>query len=106
MQRKWIVHTSNHYGRKCHSNLWQSELCNDMLKAISDIMVIGMRCEIHLWLEIISAIIIKKILFDVFISNNYGRKFLSNLLQLEPYNDMFNVMSDIMAHSYQMLYCI
>ena len=33
-------------------------------------------------------------------SNHYGRKCLSNLLQLEPCNDMFKVISDIMAHCY------
>ena len=35
-------------------------------------------------------------------SNHYGRKFVSNLVQLEPCNDMFKVISDIMAHCYDM----
>ena len=34
-------------------------------------------------------------------SNHYGRKCLSNLLQLEPCNDMFKVISD-MAHCYDL----
>ena len=35
------------------------------------------------------------------ISNHYGRNCLSNLLQLEPCNDMLKVISDIMAHWYE-----
>ena len=35
-------------------------------------------------------------------SNHYGRKWLSNLLLVEPNNDMFKVISDIMAHWYEM----
>ena len=31
-------------------------------------------------------------------SNHHGRNCLSNLLQLEPCNDMFEVISDIMGH--------
>ena len=34
----------------------------------------------------------------VIISNHYGIKFPSNLLQLEPCNVMFQVISDRMAH--------
>ena len=37
------------------------------------------------------------------ISNHYGIKCLSNLLQLEPCNVMFKVISDIMAHWNDML---
>ena len=33
---------SNHYGRKCLSNLLHLERCNVMFKVISDIIVIGM----------------------------------------------------------------
>ena len=33
-----------------------------------------------------------------FMSNNYGRKCLSNLLHLEKCRDMFKVISDIIAH--------
>ena len=29
----------------------------------------------------------------------------SNLLQLEQHNNMFNAISDMKAHSYEMLYC-
>ena len=39
---------------------------------------------------------------DVYQSNHYGRKCVSNLLQLEPCNDMFKVISDIIAQSYDM----
>ena len=35
------------------------------------------------------------------ISNHYGIKCLINLLQLEPCNGMFNVISVIMAHWYK-----
>ena len=37
------------------------------------------------------------------LSNHCGRKCASNLLQLEPSIDMFKVISDIMAHWYEML---
>ena len=36
------------------------------------------------------------------ISNHYGISCLCNLLQLEPCNVMFKVISDIMAHWYDM----
>ena len=39
----------------------------------------------------------------IIISKHYGIKRISNLLQLEPCNDMFKVISDIMAHCYDML---
>ena len=35
-------------------------------------------------------------------SNHYGRKCFSNLLQLQPCNDMFEVISDVMAQWYEM----
>ena len=35
------------------------------------------------------------------ISNHYGRKCLNILLQLEPCNDMCKVISDVMAHWYE-----
>ena len=35
-------------------------------------------------------------------SNHYGIKCVSNLVQLEPYNDMLKVISNIMAHCYDM----
>ena len=35
--------------------------------------------------------------------SNHGRKCLSDLLPLEPCNDMFKVISEIMAHRYDML---
>ena len=37
----------------------------------------------------------------MFIISNHGRKCLSNLLQLEPCNDMFKLISDITAHWYE-----
>ena len=37
---------------------------------------------------------------DVYHSNHYGIKCLCNS-QIEPYNDIFKVISDIMAHSYE-----
>ena len=36
--------------------------------------------------------------FMFIINNHYGIKCVSNLLQLEPCNDMCKVISDIMAH--------
>ena len=33
---------------------------------------------------------------------HYGRKCLSNLLQLEAWNDMFKVISGMLAHRYDM----
>ena len=36
------------------------------------------------------------------ISNHFGRKRLSDLLHLEPSNDMFKVISEIMAHCYML----
>ena len=36
------------------------------------------------------------------INNHYGLKCLNNLLQLEPCNVMFTVISDIMAHCYDL----
>ena len=35
---------------------------------------------------------------DFIMSNHYGRKSLSILLELEPCNDMLKVISDIMGH--------
>ena len=37
---------NNYYGIKCLRNLLQLELCNVMFKVISDIIHVGMRCEI------------------------------------------------------------
>ena len=39
---------------------------------------------------------------DVYHKQHYGIKCLSNLLQLEPCDGMFKVISDIMAHWYEM----
>ena len=40
--------------------------------------------------------------FMVFISNHYGRKCLCIIIQLEPYNDIFMVNSNIMAICYEL----
>ena len=39
----------------------------------------------------------------IIVSNHYGRKCLINLLQLEPCNDIFKVISDIMAHWFEII---
>ena len=36
------------------------------------------------------------------ISNHYGIKCVSNLLQIEPCNEVVKVISDIMAHCYEL----
>ena len=38
----------------------------------------------------------------IIISNHNGIKYFSNLFQLEPFNDLFKVISDLMAHCYDM----
>ena len=94
---------SNHYGIKCLSNLLQLEPCNVMFKVISDIMA-------H-WYDMWNSIVIainfcnaKKMICALMfiISNHYGINCLSNLLQLEPCNVMFKVISDIMEHWYDL----
>ena len=59
-----------------------------------------MICEIKLLLFLISAMLICALMFIT--SNHYGIKCLSNLLQVEQCNVMFTVISDIMAHWYEM----
>ena len=87
---------SNHYGIKCLSNLLQLEPCNVMFKVISDIMAhwydVKFNCDCNCNTK-------KMICALMFIINNhYGISCLCNLLQLEPCNVMFKVISDIMAH--------
>ena len=72
------------------------------LKVISDMA----HCY-DLWNTIINAINIcnaKKMncALMFIMSNHYGRKCLSNFLQLEPCNDMFKMISDMMAHCYDL----
>ena len=55
--------------------------------------------EINFILTLISAM---KSALKFIISNHYGLKCLSNQLLLEPYNIMFEVISDIIAHWYDM----
>ena len=98
---------SNHYGIKCVSNLLQLKPCNDMFKVISDIMA---HCY-DMWNTIIVAIKscnAKKMncALMFIISNYYGIKCVSNLVQLEPCNDMFTVISDIMGHCYDVWHTI
>ena len=101
MQRKWILLIfiiSYHYGIKCVSNLLQLEPCNDMCLVISDIMA----DYNDMWNTIIKAIIFLKMngALMFLISNYYGRKCLSDLLQLQPFNDLFKVISDLLANCY------
>ena len=41
--------------------------------------------------------------FKFIISNGYGKKCLNKLLQLKPCSGTFEVISDIMAHWYEMI---
>ena len=80
----------------------QLEQCNLMLKVISDIMT-----HWYMWITIVIAINLcnaKKMIFALIfiISNYHGINCLSSLLQVEPCNVMFKVISDIMAHCYNM----
>ena len=52
----------------------------------------------NLWNKMFWVITYNYCAFMFIISNHYGIKCVSNLLQLEPCNDMFKVISDIMAH--------
>ena len=100
---------SNSYGRKCLTILLQLDLtillqlqpCSDLFKVISGIM--------KNWYELISTFLIrinfcnaKKINCTLMfmISNRDGRKFLSRLV---PCNDVFKVISGIMANWYEMI---
>ena len=47
-----------------------------------------------------------KLCIDIYHRQSLWKKCLCNLLQLEPCNNMFKVISDIMAHSYEMWYII
>ena len=80
---------SNNNGRKFLSYLLHLEPCNNMFKVISDIK----QHSCNIWNSIINAINFykaKKMNRGLMcIMSNHGRKCLSNLLQLEPRNDMF-----------------
>ena len=92
---------SNHNGRKCLCNLLQLEQWTDMYKVISDIM--AHRYDlINTFLITLNAKKLNSALMFI-ISNHNGRKCLSNLLQLEQWTDMFKVISDIMAHLYELI---
>ena len=88
---------SNHYGIKFLSNPLQLEPCNVIFKVISLIM--------SRWYEKWNTIVIainfcnaKKQVHWLIISSHYERKCRSTPLQLDPYNVMVKVISDIMAH--------
>ena len=96
---KFII--SNHYEIKCLRNLLRLEPCNIMLKVISDIMAYWY----DMWNTFVIAINFcnaKKMICALMsiISNHYGIKCLSNLLQLLPRTVIFKVISNIMAHWY------
>ena len=63
------------------------------------------------WYEMIHTIIIRINFCNamkmncalIFIISNHGIKCLCNILQLEPCNDVFKVIYDIMAHWYEMI---
>ena len=90
----------NHYGIKCLCNRLQLEPWNVMFKVISDIMAD--------WYDMWNIIVIainccngKKMNCALFIIRNQDAiSYLSNLLQLERCNVLFNVISDITAHWY------
>ena len=88
----------SHYGIKCLRNLILHEPC---LVMISDIIphLYDMWNTIVISINFCNA---KKMICALMfiISNHYGIKCLSNLLQLEPCNVMFKVISDIMAQWY------
>ena len=81
---------------KCLINLLQLETCNVMLKVVSDIMA-------H-WFDLWNTIVIAMNLCNArkwcvhWCFSNNGIKCLSNLIQLQPCNIIFKVISDIMAH--------
>ena len=99
---EFILILSSHDGIKFLSNRLQLEPCNVMLKIISDMS--------H-WYDMWNTIVIeikflneKKMIcaFTLIISNHYGKICLCYLLQLEPCNVMFKMISDIIAHWYDM----
>ena len=121
-----------HYGIQCLSNPLLLEPCNDMSNVISNIMahwydlwnaiviaiyffnvkkmIYALMLIIHLWKTIVIAInfcnakkMINALMFIM--SNQYGRKCLSNELQLEQCNVKFTLISVIMAHWYEMWNC-
>ena len=77
---------SYHYKIECVRYLLQLEPCNGMFNVICDIMADLLICKIKNLLQLISAMQRKWFLNDIIISNHYGIKCLSNLLQLEPCN--------------------
>ena len=99
MIRSWMFIISNHYGIKSFSNLLHLESSNVMFKIISDRMA-------H-WYDLCNRIVIatsfcnakKMICALMFIISNHDKiKCFSNLLQLQPCNVIFKVISEIMGH--------
>ena len=97
-----MIIISNHYVTKCLCYELQLEhvmLCSkwfltcwhiDMNEKYFNYYILFLQCKEN------------ELCIDVYQSNHYGRKCVSNLLQLEPCNDMFKVISDIIAQSYDM----
>ena len=95
---------SNRHGRKCLTISLQLEPFNDMFKVISDIMA--------QWYEMIISFIITINFCNAMKMNcalilifgyHYGRKCLSILLLLEPWNDTFKFISDVIALWYELI---
>ena len=95
--------TSNHYGMKCLSNLIQLKPCNAIFKVTSDIMPhsYDLRSTIVMAINFWNAKKMNCALMFI-LSNHYGMICLSNLIQFEPYNVTFKMISDIMPQSYDL----
>ena len=73
-----------------------------MFEVISDIWHIGLKCEMELFLQFVSALEKDYLCIMLIKSKQYGIKCLSNILQSEQCNVIFKVISEIMAHWYEM----
>ena len=104
MNSAFMFIISNNYGRKCLNILVQLEPNNDMFKVIAGKMA-------HSY-ELINTYLItsnfcngKKMncALMFIMSNHYGRKCFTIILQLEPCNDMFKVIYGIIANWYELI---
>ena len=101
LQRKDLCIDVCHYGMKCISNLLQLEPCNVMINVISDIMSSWHDKRNTIVIAITFCYANKMICALMFIIRNHlGIKCVSNVLQLEPCNVAFKVISDTMAYWY------
>ena len=89
-----MYNINNHYGIKCLCNLLLLEPCNVVFKLFLTQWHIGMICEILLLLQRRSEKMNCSLMFNI--SNYYGIKCNSNLLQIVPCNVMFKVICDEM----------